>query len=155
MRLLILFLILLSACGRAGTGIKVQMEPIYAAASYLAIDKLQEASHNIEVGYNATDPRILIEYATDEALEKQYGKPVLGLATIRWGSPCRIQISHRTFQWGQDWLDAVMWHEIGHCLGMEHTEDATDLMYQYAKPFSWYTKDAIDRFLRRLYEETN
>lgn len=153
----ILFLTLvLSACGTSNTGIKVKMEPIYAVASYLSIDRLQHASQNSAVDYNNTsNPRIVIEYATDEALTHQYGRPVLGLATVFGNHYCRIQISDRTFQFGQDWLDSVLWHEIGHCLGMEHEEtDASDLMYPYAKPFSMYTPNAINTFLRRLYEKT-
>lgn len=154
---MLLFAILfsLTACGRVGSGIKIQMDPIYAAATYMSVNKLQNATQNKEVMYNSKDPAIIIEYATDEALKAQYGRYVMGLATIMWNQPCRIQISDRTFVWGQEWMDSVLWHEIGHCLGLEHVDDSNDLMYKYANPFSWYTATAIDQFLRRLYEATH
>lgn len=157
MKLLLILLLCLPACGKTGigTGIAVKMHPIYAAATYLSIDKLQIASNNKAVEYNnVSTPAIIIEYATNEELSN-YGAYILGLATVSIYKPCRIQITTRTFNYGQDVLDSVIWHEIGHCYGMDHTNDENDIMYQYAKPLSMYSKDVINNFLRRLHEETN
>lgn len=155
MKLLVLILLLLTSCGQAGTGIAVKMEPMYAAATYLSVDKLQTASRNKSVEYNNVSlPAIVIEYATNEELIK-YGTQILGLATVSIYKPCRIQIANRTFEYGQDWLDSVIWHEIGHCFGMMHTDDANDIMHKYAQPLSAYPKEIIDNFIRRLHDKAN
>lgn len=148
--ILVTMLLSLTACGRS-QGIKVQMEPIHAAATYKSIKKLEKDSGlNFQPSEN---PAIIIQYSTNEDLA-WFSNNILGLAEID-ENPCKISIAERTFQASQDLLDSVVWHEIGHCYDLPHSHDSEDIMYYLASPLSAYSTDVINNFFRRLYEKTN
>lgn len=85
-----------------------------------------------------------------EPAEDMGGELVLGSATTEF-SKCTIQILCTLIDHSnEDLLASVVWHEIGHCLGLHHVDEPNDLMYPQSKPFSQYSDDMIDHFINQL-----
>jgi len=149
----LIFCITTTACGRVGKGIQIKMEPVKEYLVSDSVTKLQKATNNDTLNYDTKNPYIIIEAVTNETLAR-FGKAVLGVATVG-GHQCKIQIAYRTFSYPQDWIDSVVWHEIGHCFYLEHSTDDEDIMYKYARPLSWYSTEVLSNFFRRLYEASH
>lgn len=149
-------LLLLISCGKNhGYKVHVSMVAPELEQTEIAFLELQLQSKNYHLKTGTPDDYdIHIEKVTDADLYEEFGNSVLGVAWVGSG-PCYIQIPERTFKYGQDWLTSVVWHEIGHCVGLMHTDNEFDIMYAYAKPFSQYSPQALHRFFKMLYEKTN
>lgn len=69
-----------------------------------------------------------------------------GLATYN-GVFCKVELNQLVFESGfGSYLEPVVWHELGHCAGMEHDPKAGELMYYLASPKNLYSTDALSRF---------
>jgi hypothetical protein len=73
-----------------------------------------------------------------------------GEATVASDS-CSIEISSRVFDPTYvSTLQAVVWHELGHCAGLLHVPDPGEIMYRITNGFSTYQAAALDRFYRAI-----
>lgn len=75
------------------------------------------------------------------------GDKTLGLTRMD-SMPCLVTISPRareTFR-----TKTVVWHEYGHCVGFEHSNDQDDIMYRSVWEFFNYKKKYIDSFVNRV-----
>jgi hypothetical protein len=72
-----------------------------------------------------------------------------GRAT-RYNGECLIEIGRFVVEYGETLLGPVLWHEIGHCAGLEHTEAAGELMSRITYPMHHYDTDHIERFVQSL-----
>ncbi|MFM8315565.1 MAG: hypothetical protein ACKOA8_14880 [Deltaproteobacteria bacterium] len=69
-----------------------------------------------------------------------------GLATYN-GSYCLLELSPLVFEESyQSYLQPVLWHELGHCAGMEHDKSVEEIMYYLARPKGFYSDSAISHF---------
>lgn len=157
MRALILAL-LLSGCGQIngqnGIGIYIKMPTEQYVSTAHALTQLQIQSKNMQIQFGTEDNHyMVVEYAPNAELDNLFQAYILGVAWI-YEEPCRIQMAERSYFYGQEWVNSVLWHEIGHCLGMEHHPNSGDIMYKYAKPLNKYSEENIQEFFRRLYEAT-
>lgn len=152
----ILFLLALSACGNSsGYKIYLELEGQNYVSTSIALLELQMQSKNLEIQYGSkADHNSIITYKTNDEIAKNFNGLILGLAWMG-SDPCEINIVERTYTYGQEWVNSVVWHEIGHCLGFEHSSDSSDIMYRYAKPLNEYSDEAKQRFFRGLYEKTH
>jgi len=61
---------------------------------------------------------------------------------------CNIEISTIVFEPGRaDVIKPVLWHEIGHCVGLTHDPQQGEIMFRITSGFTTYTKEAVQRFL--------
>lgn len=149
----ILVFFCLPACGKTKKGIHIKMEPVRSYLTTQAVNTLQNAAQNPALDYSLKDPYIVIEAVSNDELSS-FGPGVLAIASVG-GFPCRISVAERTYTFSQDWLNAVIWHEIGHCFDMDHSTDDNDIMYKYAKPLSLFSQNSLNKFIGRLYETTH
>lgn len=154
--LLTLLLLTTTSCGRShGYKVFMSMEPTELNATGFAFLELQLQSRNTKISSGTKDDHnIVIEYASNAELYEDFGNSILGVAWVSENF-CRIQIAERTYKSGQDWVNAVVWHEIGHCVGLEHADIEDDIMYPFGQGLSRYSQMAKKRFFEGLYEKTN
>ncbi len=109
--------------------------------------------------FNETSGRTIVEIENSEAgypitLEKKdppTDKPFrAGLATYE-SSQCKIEISPRVFSQYPNYLKSVLWHEMGHCAGLEHSEDQEDIMFHTSSKFENYSDASLHRFFDALF----
>jgi hypothetical protein len=66
---------------------------------------------------------------------------------------CAVNLEQRVnilVRWTVRYLQAVMAHEDGHALGLQHINDPKALMYPYARPELWLPQEADIAALVRL-----
>lgn len=74
--------------------------------------------------------------------------PRVAGTALRKSRGCVITIYPVCFE--KQLLKTVIWHELGHCAKLDHTELKNDIMYKLAKPFDSYKEEDIDRFIQEL-----
>lgn len=79
---------------------------------------------------------------------------VAGRAT-RYGSECLVEISRFVLEYGDELLQPVLWHEIGHCAGLPHDSTANEVMSAITYPLGHYDQEKIDRFIKQLLAAIN
>jgi len=133
------------------TGVVLSMSPIDVLITEIAISKLNtESKHDLITFNNTGNHYVIIYKVSDEII----AYPIIGRAWVG-GPVCRIEIPERTFNYSQDLINTVIWHELGHCYRMEHEGTRDDIMYYAASPLSYYSQEAKERFFGRLYEATH
>ncbi|NDG29310.1 hypothetical protein EB118_04305 [bacterium] len=154
--LLIISLLFLSSCGRADEyKVYMALEGNNYSEISRAYSILRQESNNKKLKSGTEhDHNIIIKYATNEQLVEKFGKNVLGVALYS-GDFCEIYIADRTFKYGRDLVVSVVWHEIGHCVGLGHSNDSRNIMYKYSYPITSYSQQMKEEFFRGLYEATH
>ena len=70
-----------------------------------------------------------------------------GYATVGIAN-CSVDLSAVLFREGmKEYIRPVVFHELGHCAGLEHSPDENDVMYKTTNKDGFYTEEAIERFL--------
>lgn len=90
-------------------------------------------------------PKINLDF-TEKTIKKQKGG-LAGTALILINS-CKITIYPVSFN--DRILKTVLWHEVGHCFGLEHSKNPNDIMYTSVGQFENYSQDSINSFLQDL-----
>ena len=152
-RLVLLFAVVLAGCGKAGTW-----------PAYVKIDKTTNAFvSNFVVKYTLD----LNEQLGSEALQftpsdtdKIRAFPIIvryseeasnmGAAGVaeKDGYSCVITIYPVAIS--SDIMKTVLWHEYGHCLGLEHINVSSEIMSPGVFQFKYYKQTAVDRFLNEF-----
>jgi hypothetical protein len=150
---LVAVVVVVSACGnnRPQTGpwpaAVVSTEHFSAAESQTlitALDEMNIAVHRTIVqpdsatsGYPIT---IVLRGPWDEAPDRA------GYATVE-SDKCTIELSNVIFAEGKkDYIKPVVWHEMGHCAGLQHDPTQGEIMYKASNRLSDYTQASISRF---------
>lgn len=74
---------------------------------------------------------------------------ILGKAT-RALERCTIELDDRLFSVLGKYLEAVIWHEVGHCAGLGHETEAGHIMSPYAAPLDSFEQDELDYFFEQI-----
>lgn len=88
------------------------------------------------------------QYSIDIIPSEEYkiNDTAAGTAT-RYNDHCVIRLSTSILTTYKHCLKTVIWHEIGHCFGMIHSENQSDIMYKSVTAFGMYSNEAIVNFL--------
>jgi len=71
----------------------------------------------------------------------------VGYAVLR-ETHCEIEIDERAFELSDgNFLKSIVWHELGHCAGLDHNNDQFSVMYFTTAPFETYSNEALDSFV--------
>jgi len=76
--------------------------------------------------------------------DSKNGLNIAGQAYVQQET-CVIELFPTAFE--NQILESVVWHELGHCAGLEHSPNPDDVMYYMVTPFSLYKETAIDKFI--------
>lgn len=69
-----------------------------------------------------------------------------GFATV-YSDLCEVEISSALFESGSpDYLEPVVWHELGHCAGLSHDPSPGEVMYKTTAPNGSYSSDSLMKF---------
>lgn len=70
-----------------------------------------------------------------------------GLATYN-DKTCLVELSSLVFTDSyENYLEPVLWHELGHCSGMNHDPNVGEIMYRLASTLDYYSQNSIQRFM--------
>jgi hypothetical protein len=69
-----------------------------------------------------------------------------GYATMA-GDTCLVELADRLFGTHRDFRKTVVWHELGHCAGLDHDDETGEIMSATTSMFSSYDTVAIERFI--------
>jgi len=73
-----------------------------------------------------------------------------GLATV-YPDRCEVQLSRDLHKAeNSHYFKAVLWHEMGHCAGLDHDKNEEDLMFSVTKKFQAYTDETLIRFFNKF-----
>lgn len=151
MKLFIFLVALLPvSCGAFRSGVRIEMSTISKAQTERAIELINIEARKQVISISPRNQYVLIYKVPNKQLEAK----IAGAAYVG-GSQCRIDIPERTFDAGEDFLTTVIWHEIGHCYGLNHVSDPNDIMYKSVGSIQYYSDQQKQNFLRRLYEAAN
>ncbi len=69
-----------------------------------------------------------------------------GYATVE-SDRCTIELSNVIYKNADtDYIKPVVWHEMGHCAGLQHVATQGEIMYPSSNKLAAYTQDQISRF---------
>lgn len=153
-KLFILFSI--TACGftsdiKPDGNVLISMSPIDTMLTEIALNKLNVESKHEFVRTTSTGNHTITIYKIEDS---KVDARILGRAWVGL-RVCKIEIPQRTFDMGSDMFTYVVWHEVGHCFNLPHSDDGYDIMYPYAAPLSSFNLENKQKFFRRMYEASH
>lgn len=69
-----------------------------------------------------------------------------GYATME-GDTCLVELAERLFVSRHAYRKTVVWHELGHCAGMEHDTEEGEVMSPTTSSFDTYDETTLERFV--------
>lgn len=69
-----------------------------------------------------------------------------GYATME-GDSCLVELAERLFTTHAVYRKTVVWHELGHCAGLNHDPDEGEVMSATTSAFSSYDAATLERFI--------
>lgn len=159
--LLLIFCILLVACGKErhwpaeiSSCSGCSQEEIGSVSSYVSDLNSKSGSNLVSMSNKESKTQFSITVRFVEGVEIQESgdskNTRAGLATV-YVDHCDVQLSkdlHK--QENSQYFKAVLWHEMGHCAGLEHDNNEEEIMFAVTKKFPAYTDDAITRFINKF-----
>jgi hypothetical protein len=110
---------------------------------------------------SATNAFFSLSPSTFQTDDRGQGTQVAGRATLEEGS-CRVELASFLFsaiavqpQSANGLIKSVLWHELGHCGGLDHTANSKDLMYKQSFDFSNYSDQALHHFFNDFVAATS
>jgi hypothetical protein len=136
-----LVLLVLAGCGRGlGTTVLTVVGFSSEQETYIrtAMTELQAVTKTPEI--------IVVEYVPE--------LPTPARACVDCAS-CRIEMRDLiapNSAFSASRIKLIVWHEIGHCLGLKHTTDMQDIMYSDAGSFAFYMipQEQVNAFIASL-----
>ncbi len=76
-------------------------------------------------------------------------EPLTAGITMRDDDLCSVALSTELFKSERaNYVDSVVWHELGHCAGLTHNPTEGSMMFATAKPFTFFSSDALRSFIQ-------
>ena len=148
---LILSLVLFSGCGRKQAPAPWPATVRFEGLTQSEINSVRESLNKFSDSFGSEvfffDERVSqFQISIGKLGNSEATSSKAGLATFD-DSSCKVELNNLIFQSDySSYLEPVVWHELGHCAGMEHNPKSGELMYHIASPQSLYTEEAIHRF---------
>jgi hypothetical protein len=158
---ILILLVLVSACGQKSEEkspwpASVHFENLSDSERSLAVESLKQMSNTLGVELFSFENRPA-QFQLTITRMAPYGENAsrVGLATYT-GTFCKVELNEIILQNSySSYFDPVLWHEIGHCSGMEHVKNSGEIMFPSASPKSFYSESAISSFFDSLLKYTS
>ena len=146
-------LLVLAACGTPRT----EWPAHIASLNGFSSDESKEILASIEKLNGLSDKPLLT--TTGDPTLKTYlihvtrsnpwpDEPMTAGITMREDEVCHVELSTELFKSErEDYVDSVVWHELGHCAGLRHNPKAGSMMFATAKPFTLFSNDSLKSFI--------
>lgn len=73
-----------------------------------------------------------------------------GYATVT-STSCLVELSKQIFDNQKtDYIESVVWHELGHCSGLSHDVKSGEVMSPVTEPFIAYGSEVLTRFMQEM-----
>lgn len=82
------------------------------------------------------------------ACRRLYRGAIAGQATT-WKNRCNIEMI-QTLLYSKDSLYPLLWHELGHCFGLDHVLEEREIMYYSLTPLDFLSSGALGRFFQSV-----
>ncbi len=161
--LLLIFCMLLVACGKErhwpaeiSSCDNCSTEELGEISSSVSDLNAKSGLSLISLSESSNKSQFSIKVSFVDAAEIQEGgdskNTRAGLATV-YVDHCDVQLSkdlHKAEN--SQYFKAVLWHEMGHCAGLNHDNNEEEIMFAVTKKFQAYSEDAIARFINKFKE---
>lgn len=115
-----------------------------------AIESLNEKAGKEILSENESDSNFSVEIQKVSAASWPQSRA--GFATVKT-TDCKIEISDALFTNNKsDFLYPVVWHEIGHCAGLDHSSEEGAIMAPTTSILASYPSNIITKFIDRMRE---
>jgi hypothetical protein len=145
--IIILLLILASTQARGGRDVSVHFtNAIPSSVTHRTVKSILELDDDLKfnmfkLGYAYNTYNVVFTYS-NVPNGKVAGSAQPGLAF------CKITIYPNAVEF--DLIKTVIWHELGHCIGLDHNGRIGHIMSEQVNPFDTYSKEEIDLFLTEV-----
>lgn len=125
--------------------------PTGSAISISLVPKLSSTSQTgiVEAG-GAVDYAMVPEGIG--TIQMRSDMTIAGRAT-RKDHRCEIQIAAFVLDYVDDLLKPVLWHELGHCAGLNHESQTYQIMSAITYPMTYYSQSTVSHFISILTPE--
>ncbi len=114
---------------------------------YEWLEEINQYSNSILIDFSESHDGSSLYISKKEDIPK-FATRVAGRATLEY-QKCTIEILSLVSN-DDDLFKTILWHELGHCAGLEHVPERGEIMYKEAIPFSNLSKEAVERFLNQF-----
>lgn len=147
MRNLLLCLLLLSGCAKQVTWpASVKFQNLSELETKTVTESLNDLSKstNRQLFYFNDMPNSL--KITVTKMDYQHNSQYLGRATLT-EETCLVELNEIVLEDSySSYFVPTLYHELGHCAGMQHDPNKGEIMYYLGGPKDSYTQDAFNRF---------
>lgn len=157
----LVLLVLVSACGQKSEEkspwpASVHFENLSDSEQSQAVESLKQMSNTLGVELFSFESRPgQFQLTITRMAPAGENTSKAGLATYN-GTFCKVELNELVLQTSySSYFEPVLWHEIGHCSGMEHVQNSGEIMFPYASPKSFYSESAISSFFDSLLKHTS
>jgi hypothetical protein len=133
------FLVMTQGCGE---GLGTQTAPTVVGFSPAATGAILKALQDLQAAGITEAPPTLV--TLDPSIAPDKGRACMNCDF------CQIQVRE---EFDHGILKSIVWHELGHCAGLQHLTERADIMNPLVVPFHSYSDSSVQDFLVRLAAE--
>jgi len=115
-----------------------------------AINDLNTRNYRPFLSFNneySENQKIYFKMMKNDLVKEQDSNTIVAQAYVELNK-CTIEVFPSALY--GDILKIVIWHELGHCSGLNHSDNPNDIMYWLVASTSTYNQSSIDRFVFNL-----